>query len=179
MEQSKNTKHPAAELNVLKKELADIYLTLSLLKEEYDRLLKVAPDDRTAEQDKRIEYIDDLSKIRTIRKSEIETEIAGYESQKSEHPKPEAKAKAGGKSTDIIARRVEFVSDVEKRGDALKRLGFSIEVDNTLPTLSLMKDNKHVLFCQGDDADTILKEAPEDINEELFLLFFFESAGVI
>ena len=61
-----------AELNVLKKELADIYRTLSLLKEEYDRLLKVAPDDRTAEQDKRIEYIDDLSKIRTIRKSEIE-----------------------------------------------------------------------------------------------------------
>lgn len=75
--------------------------------------------------------------------------------------------------------RVEFVSDVEKRGDALKRLGFSIEVDNTLPTLALMKDNKHVLFCQGDDADTILKDVPEDINEELFLLFYFESAGVI
>lgn len=75
--------------------------------------------------------------------------------------------------------RVEFVSDVEKRGDALKRLGFSIEVDNTLPTVSLKKDNTHVLFCQGDDADSILKEVPEDINEELFLLFFFESAGVI
>ena len=75
--------------------------------------------------------------------------------------------------------RVEFVSDVEKRGDALKRLGFSIEVDNTLPTVSLKKDNQHVLFCQGDDADSILKEVPEDINEELFLLFFFESAGII
>ncbi|HRU99081.1 MAG TPA: hypothetical protein P5092_16800, partial [Ruminococcus sp.] len=79
---------PEAELNVLKKELADINRTLSLLKEEYDRLLKIAPDDRTAEQDKRIEYIDDLLKIRTIRKSEIETEIAGYESQKSDKMMP-------------------------------------------------------------------------------------------
>jgi hypothetical protein len=76
-------------------------------------------------------------------------------------------------------KRQEYILDIEERGNGIKARGYSIRTNHHLPSLSLTKDNAHVLFCQGDDAQSIIDEVPDDINEELFLLVFFDSAGVI
>ncbi len=51
---------------MLKGELQDIRKALYLLKEDYDRIIKTDPNDRTKEQDNRLEYIEALTKKRQV-----------------------------------------------------------------------------------------------------------------
>jgi hypothetical protein len=150
-----------AEIKVLKKELSDIYNTLSLLKEEHDRLLKIAPDNRTAEQDKRIEYIDELSKVMTIRKSEIEREIAGIKTPPKEAvtPAPEAVKKVYTFDSNVPKQAAKFMNSQQAN---LTRLA------HILSEIQKAKDEgyTHIKVRGGEyEIDEQLNKAKEKLAE--------------
>lgn len=64
----------------------------------------------------------------------------------------------------------KMVKEIEENGKAQMENGSSVEIDRGLPYVAInLQDDEY--FFQGDEANRLLEDIPDNVNEECFLLW--------
>ncbi len=71
-------------------------------------------------------------------------------------------------ATNILPKWL--VKQYEQRAAAERKDGTTIEINNGIPYVAIEFPNGDEYFFQGEEADNLLNEVPENINEEDYLL---------
>jgi hypothetical protein len=60
----------------------------------------------------------------------------------------------------------------------LKEAGYTVEINEHLQTIAVDWPNGHGWFAQGEDAQEIFDDIPDDVDERDYILYYLESVGV-
>lgn len=63
-----------------------------------------------------------------------------------------------------------IVRDMEKRADAEREAGGSVEINTRIPTISVTLSDGSEYFFQEDEASDLLDEVPDNISPEDYIL---------
>lgn len=75
--------------------------------------------------------------------------------------------------------RKDFLENVEQVAASYRNAGYEVQIDDGLPTVGVSYKGRDVFFCQDEEAQNFIEQCPEDINEEDYILFVLDSAGVL
>ena len=67
--------------------------------------------------------------------------------------------------------RKQFTAQVEKIARAEYNAGGSVEINHGLPYVAVTCSNGEEYFFQGDEADDLLKEVPDYLNDEDYIMY--------
>ena len=68
----------------------------------------------------------------------------------------------------------QMINDVGRR---LSK-DYIVTINYKLPYISLTNNQNSIWFSQGEDAQNLIDNIPSDINDEYYLLWYLESAGI-
>ena len=68
----------------------------------------------------------------------------------------------------------QMINDVGRR---LSK-DYIVTINYKLPYISLTNNQNSIWFSQGEDAQNLIDNIPDDINPEYYLLWYLESSGI-
>jgi len=67
--------------------------------------------------------------------------------------------------------REEMLNHIKETVKAFYSAGGTIEINNGIPYVAIKQPNEEEYFFQGEEAENLLNEVPEDINEEEYIIW--------
>jgi len=67
--------------------------------------------------------------------------------------------------------REELLNQIKETVKAFYSAGGTIEINSGLPYVAIKQPNEEEYFFQGEEAENLLNEVPEDINEEEYIIW--------
>jgi len=67
--------------------------------------------------------------------------------------------------------REEMLNHVKETVKAFYVAGGTIEINHGLPYVAIKQPNEEEYFFQGEEAENLLNEVPDDINEEEYIIW--------
>ena len=67
--------------------------------------------------------------------------------------------------------REEMLNHVKETVKAFYSAGGTIEINQGLPYVAIKQPNDEQYFSQGEEAEDLLNEVPDDINEEDYIIW--------
>jgi len=64
-----------------------------------------------------------------------------------------------------------MLNSIKETVKAFYVAGGTIEINNGLPYVAIKQPNEEKYFFQGEEAENLLNEVPEDINEEEYIIW--------
>jgi len=74
----------------------------------------------------------------------------------------------------------ELAKDIEATASSLREQGYKIVINTMIPTIAIdWPDSDRGWFCQGEEAGDFLKQVPDYVNDEDYLLWVLDSVGAL
>ena len=67
--------------------------------------------------------------------------------------------------------REEMLNNIKETVKAFYVAGGTIEINSSLPYVAIKQPNEEEYFFQGEEAENLLNEVPDDINEEEYIIW--------
>lgn len=75
------------------------------------------------------------------------------------------------KETDVIEVSEEMAKDIKDCADSCRCSGDTIEINTGFPYVAISFNSGEEYYFQGDEADNLLKDIPDNVFVEDFLLW--------
>lgn len=76
--------------------------------------------------------------------------------------------------------RNKFLEMAKEVAASYKNKGYQVGISHKLPTIGINgPEGEDIFFTQEEEATKLLEEVPDDMDEEVYILFILDSAGIL